>query len=66
MAPRINMADPDYEPTDEQLVQLVREAFSGVKAANDRVLAQFWRDIAVATKLAASPESGGHDPSSQT
>lgn len=34
-----NFADPDREPTDEELVALSREAFAGVSAAHDRALA---------------------------
>ena len=26
---RRNLADPDYEPTDEELVELAHEAFAG-------------------------------------
>ena len=35
MRDRINLADPDVEPTDEELVCLVAEAFTGVAAANE-------------------------------
>lgn len=34
-----NFADPDREPTDEELAELMREAFAGVAAANERALA---------------------------
>lgn len=33
-----NLADPDREPTDEELEALSREAFAGVSAAHDRAL----------------------------
>ena len=40
------MADADYEPADEDLEELAREAFAGVKAANDEALAKLRREIA--------------------
>jgi hypothetical protein len=33
-----NFADPSYEPTDEDLLELAREAFAGVREANERAL----------------------------
>ncbi len=36
---RTNFADPDREPTDDELQELSREAFAGVGAAHDRALA---------------------------
>ena len=35
---KANFADPDFEPTDEQLEALMTEAFAGVKTANDKAL----------------------------
>ena len=43
---RRNLADPDYEPTDEELVELAHEAFAGVREANEAALARMrevWR-----------------------
>lgn len=34
-----NLADPDREPSDEELAQLSHAAFAGVAAANERALA---------------------------
>jgi hypothetical protein len=33
-----NLADPDREPTDEELAQLSHAAFADVAAANERAL----------------------------
>ncbi len=37
MAPP-NLADPDFEPTDEQLAELCRRAFAGVEQAHQKAL----------------------------
>jgi hypothetical protein len=42
-----NLADPDFEPTDEQLQELVRRAFAGVSEANARALKALHERIAV-------------------
>jgi hypothetical protein len=35
---RTNLADPDREPTDEELGELIREAFAHVAKANEESL----------------------------
>jgi hypothetical protein len=45
MVGRVNMADPSYEPSDDELRQLSREAFSGVPAANREAQAKLRREI---------------------
>lgn len=45
MGGRINLADPSFEPTDEQLQELSRRAFAGVAAANARALAKLRAQI---------------------
>ena len=40
------MADPDFEPSDEDLKELSREAFEGVDAANLAALAKLRQGIA--------------------
>jgi hypothetical protein len=42
----IDLADPAFEPTDEQLAGLVTRAFSGVKAAHDAAMARLRTEIA--------------------
>jgi hypothetical protein len=44
----INLADPAFEPTDEQLVGLSTRAFAGVRAAHERSMARLRAEIAVA------------------
>ena len=44
-----NLADPDREPTDEELQQLSREAFAGVRDARERALAALRARIEVAS-----------------
>lgn len=34
----INLADPDFEPTDEQLAEPARRAFSGVREAREAAM----------------------------
>ena len=51
---KANFADPDFEPTDEQLEALMTEAFAGVKTANDKALQELRRQIAEARGKAAS------------
>ena len=38
MAQKIDLADPDFEPTDEQLVELSKRAFADVPAENQKAL----------------------------
>lgn len=40
MEPRPNLADPDFEPTDEQLAELMRRAFADVPAKKEASLRQ--------------------------
>jgi hypothetical protein len=35
---KINLADPDFEPSDEQLQELMRRAFAHVPEQNERRL----------------------------
>lgn len=43
-----NLADPSFEPTDEELQGLSARAFAGVRAAHERALAKLRLDIAAA------------------
>jgi hypothetical protein len=45
MADVINLADPAFEPSDEQLVGLSSRAFAGVAAAHERSLAKLRTEI---------------------
>jgi len=47
MTERRNLADPEYEPTDEDLQGLAREAFAHVRGAHERALSQLRDEIAV-------------------
>lgn len=40
MSDRVNFADPEYEPTDDDLRQLSREAFAHVRAAHEAALVE--------------------------
>jgi hypothetical protein len=48
MSAPINLADPAFEPTDEQLAGLMSRAFAGVRPAHERAMARLRADIAVA------------------
>jgi len=41
-------ADPDYEPTDEELKALARDAFSEVRQKHERALEKLYEEIAAA------------------
>jgi hypothetical protein len=41
-----NFGDPSYEPTDEELAELMHEAFADVPARNAAALARIHEDIA--------------------
>ena len=41
----MNLADPGLEPMDEQLKQLLREAFAGVRGARDLALMRLKAEI---------------------
>jgi hypothetical protein len=45
---RINLADPNFEPTDEQLMGLSARAFAGVAQAREHALAKLRTAISVA------------------
>ena len=46
MADRIDLSDPSFEPSDEQLIGLATRAFAGVKEANERSLERLRLEIA--------------------
>ena len=46
MASHGNLADPDYEPTDEELAELTRSAFANVAAQNELALRKVHDEIA--------------------
>lgn len=46
MNERVNLADPTFEPTDEQLQGLATRAFAGVGAAHERALVRLRAEIA--------------------
>jgi len=48
----INLADPDFEPTDAQLIGLSSRAFAGVREAHERQLAELRASIEVARAAA--------------
>ncbi len=41
-----NLADPDFDPSDEQLAELMRRAFAGVGEAHSQALKQLHEQIA--------------------
>jgi hypothetical protein len=41
----MNLADPDYEPSDEQLIGLAKRAFAGLKEAESARLAKLRSDL---------------------
>lgn len=41
-----NFGDPDYEPTDEELAELMHEAFADVPAQNAEALAKIHAEVA--------------------
>ncbi len=45
MGDAINLADPEFEPTDERLIGLSKPAFAGVAARHEAVLAVFRAEI---------------------
>jgi hypothetical protein len=49
MSEPINLADPAFEPTDEQLIGLSKRAFAGVSAAHERAMAKLRAQIADAS-----------------
>lgn len=47
-----NFADPEYEPTDEELAELMHEAFSGIREAREQSLREMRARISVAQERA--------------
>ena len=41
----INLANPEFEPTDEQLMQLSKVAFAGLHSANEQRLRQLRSNV---------------------
>lgn len=54
----VNFADPSFEPTDEQLAELAREAFGTVRADAERALARFEDQIAELRRQAIERVAG--------
>ncbi len=48
MERRVNLSDPEFEPTDEELQGLSRRAFAGVAAAHEASLVRLRAEIASA------------------
>jgi hypothetical protein len=48
MPRQTNFANPDFEPTDDELGELMREAFAGIKEAKARSLQEMHERIAKA------------------
>jgi len=46
MARATNFGDPSYEPTDEELAELMHEAFAEVPARNAAALARLEQEVA--------------------
>jgi hypothetical protein len=51
MRDAINLADPAFEPTDEQLIGLSKRAFAGVAAKHEAVLARLRAEIRAMSAL---------------
>ena len=47
---RIDLSDPGFEPTDEELVGLAHRAFAGVKERHEAALARIRAEIATVTQ----------------
>lgn len=59
MDDEVNFADPDFEPTDEQLLRLSAEAFADVRQRQQAALVAVQRRIAA---LRAAATSSGVAP----
>ncbi len=57
--PQPNLADPDYEPSDEQLTGLMKRAFAGLKDAERVRLERLRSDIAHAREEALARLASG-------
>jgi len=64
MVARVNFADPTFEPTDDDLVELAREAFGPVKDRNDRALARFNEQIEELREAALAATAEANEASS--
>ncbi len=53
-----NLADPEYEPTDEELQRLALEAFSGIRAEKENALRDMHERIALERKRILDVQSG--------
>ena len=67
MTELINLADPEFEPSDEQLIGLSVRAFAHVREANERLLRDLRANIekarteslaALEVRLTRGPRSG--------
>ncbi len=45
MSNRVNLADPDFEPTDEQLIDLSKRAFANVARDHEVSLRRLYLEI---------------------
>lgn len=52
MPARPNFADPEYEPSDQELAELMHEAFSGIREAREQSIQEMRARIAAAQALA--------------
>ncbi len=52
MSEPVNLADPSFEPTDEQLAGLMTRAFAGVRGAHEQAMAKLRAEIAAARVVA--------------
>lgn len=52
MSTHPNLADPGYEPSDEELAELMRRAFADVVVRRDRSLAEIRERIALGQREA--------------
>lgn len=57
-----NLADPDYEPTDEELRELMHRAFAGVTARRAWAEQQMRERMALARERAAAASRASKDP----
>ncbi len=59
MTPR-NLADPSYEPSDEDFAELTHRAFADVRAQNDAALARIRAEIEKAREEALRAWTAAH------
>jgi hypothetical protein len=45
MSRPVNFADPTFEPTDEELQRLAREAFADAAQRRNAAMARFWAHV---------------------